>query len=1085
MLDVPNYRLNDINVFNFRNYEWNEEKIIETITEMLQCAEDYNLRIKSISIKNKDQKDISEIKRTKSKILDIDLVYTTTEGTEDISLTYEIPWLINNHFYVSGNHKIGVYQLFDKPVIVRPDMVKIRTNIQSFMVELKSNMRRKYNYELSLFGKKLEFARLLIAYFGVTGIKDKFHLNENNEYIGEDQLPESQVKLIEDISKILNDLSIDKTKVLEQIFPKRTDQKIIEDLQLISKIDIFNSRYFKTDNIVEELLYYIDHEVIDDSDYNNKRIRFTEQMIYVHLTKDFYNLINIIRKNRKFKFSINSKVILSNINVSNIVQFDNSLNPLSELSMLLRTSLSGPGGFEKQNVPQSLRELHPSMIHLLDPADTADRDGCGTTQYLVPNVKINDDGTIENHNDKCLNSVAVSCVPFLEHDDATRLQMASSQQRHAIMLKKFDYPMIQSGIEGMYTDYTSFIFRAKRDGKIIYLDNEIICVKYDNKICEAFHIGYRKLYISTVDFYHVYFNIGDSVKSGDIIAESNYLKNGRITLGKNCLTCIMPWYGYNYEDGIIVSEKIVNEDYFTSVHYKDLVLELSPTKVLLNLNDDYTDYKPLPEIGQKLNKGDIYAKIKSIDLDTFDDVLFEPVTEEIIPEDCIIANIKIFANKWNKDFPQYEEFLKTFISNQKKKRSDLIDKLSNNLTKDELDRLIDTLEIDQTEKNNYKFKGDSIDGIRIELTIIYERKITIGDKIGNRHGNKGIISKIVPEDQMPRMPDGRPADIIINPLGITSRMNVGQIFESHLTMSLMNLKSNIIKMYEDKKDQTEIYEYIIGYVKLIDKTDDQNYTNQILKLLDKTSIDNFIKIIDNFFLIQPPFFSINRKDLDDIMNYTNTPFEYECFDPVSNSYIQNTINFGYIYWMKLNHIAQDKISYRGIGPYSIKTAQPLGGKSRKGGQRLGEMEIWAIIGHGAEKNLNEFISVKSDSIKLRNKYISEEMCNSDILLDAEDDVVPQSLRLLQTNLKSIGLDYELNEGEQPNIIDVSDDVDEPTPTQNLRRILGEDSDGETVEISSDLQFEIGGGNWGSKIKYDPEILSDMNDEKKKDDEDDE
>jgi len=1085
MINVPSYKLEGINVFNFRNWEWNEETIIENISKMLVCGEQYGLRVKGLSIKNKEEKDTSEIKKTKCKVLDISLTYTSgEEGSEpeDVDLSYDLPWLINNHFYIGGNWKVCIYQLFDKPVIQRANMIKIRTNIQSIIVEQKINSRKKHNFEISLFSKKFAFSRLIIAYLGVANTRARFNINENNEYTG-GTLTDSLDLLTKDIISILADQTIDKTRLLESIFTRKVDSKIIEDILLITKIDIFSKKYFHTDNIIEEFLYIIEHGSEDDSDYNNKRIRFVEQIIYVHLCKDFYNLINSIRKNRKLKFSINSKAILSSINVSNIVQFDNSLNPLSELAMLSRTSLAGPGGFEKANVPQSLREIHPSMIYLIDPSDTSDREGCGTIQYLVPNVELADLSETDpeqvrrrsffSRNKKNINSVAVSFVPFLEHDDATRLQMASSQQRHAIMLKKFDNALIQTGIEGMYSDQTSFIFKAKKNGKVIYLNDDIIAVQYENKVYEAFHIGYKKLYISTIDFYKVYYNVGDSFSKGDVIAESNYMKNARITLGRNILTCVTPWYGYNYEDGIIISQKLVDENYFTSVHYIDLVLELGSNKVLLNLNNDYTNYNPLPEIGQTLRKGEVFAKIKAVDIGGFDDVLFEPVSEECAPEDCKIVDIKIFANKWNKNFPQYDQFVQELVKKQKSKKSDIIKKLSNHLTKDELDKLIDTLEINQTEKNNFKIKGEYIDGLRIEVTAIYERKVTVGDKIGNRHGNKGIVSKIVPIDQMPILPDGRRAEIVLNPLGIISRMNVGQVYEAHLAMSFMDLKKNIGTMYKSAAP-AEIYKYVLDYIKIIDKTENQNYYKQMSEIFEKLPIEHFINGLDNFFLIQPPFESITHKELDEAMKYTNTPYEYEVFDPISNQKIQNTVMCGYMYFMKLNHIAQDKISYRGVGPYSAKTSQPLGGKSRKGGQRLGEMEIWAVIGHGAEKNLGEFISVKSDSIKLRNKFISEMMCNSDLLLDSDDDEVPQSLRLLQTNLKSIGLNYELFETNAKFVAEPEDEDSTEKAIQNLKRLLVEENaknqeDSKALDLAS-LGLQLGPSFGDKKITFDESIL---------------
>ena len=273
MLRVPAYELQNINVYNFRNHEWNEETIIDNINKMLVCGEDYGLRIKSVVIKNKEEKETSEVKRTKSKILDISLAYTNEEGTEDVDLSYDLPWLLQNHFFISGNWKVCVYQLFDKPVIKRPGIIKIRTNIQSIMLEKKTGTRRKFSYEISLFGKKFAFAKLLIAYLGIEQTKARFTLNENNEYTGP-VINEDIDLLIKDITAVLNDVSLDKARLLETYFPRKVDAKIIEDVLLITKIDIFSKKYFNTDNVIEEFLFTIQNDISDDSNYANKRIRF-------------------------------------------------------------------------------------------------------------------------------------------------------------------------------------------------------------------------------------------------------------------------------------------------------------------------------------------------------------------------------------------------------------------------------------------------------------------------------------------------------------------------------------------------------------------------------------------------------------------------------------------------------------------------------------------------------------------------------------------------------------------------------------------------------------------------------------------
>ena len=1031
MLKVPSYNLPEVNVFNFRHYEWNESKIIETLGKMLECLPEYNMRVTNISIEDKENRNPNEIRRTIQKVLKIGIVYHSPEKDEDFpaDLEYDIPWLENNHFLIGGNYKVCVYQLYDKPTIVTKNIIKIRTNIHSFMITHKDTIRRMYNYEASIFGQKFPFAKLVIALHGVTGCKEKFCLNDEFEPIPDsvfESYNDDMKELRSDIMKLLKDDGINKDAIMKSHFPKMSDQQIVDNIKLTTKIDIFSRRYMVTDNVIDEFIHVIQNGSYDDDNYQNKRLRFIEQMIYCYICKDIYNILTSIKKNRRFRFTNNSKVILSNANVSSIVQYDTSLNPLSELAMLSRTSLSGPGGFQKANVPLHLREIHPSMLHLLDPSDTGDRDGCGTTQYVVPSATFDEYGALSTTNGDAdpINSVNTSQVPFCEHDDTVRLQMSSSQQRHAVMLEKFDLPLVQSGTEGMYTDYTSFLKRAEDDGVVIYKDNDVLVVKYNNGEFKTFHVGFRKLYISILDFYHVYYNVGDTFKKGDILAESNYLNNGKITLGKNLNTCITPWYGYNYEDAIVISESARKNKVFASVHYGELIIEIPENKVLLNLNDDIENYVAIPPVGTKIKKGETVARVKAIDTEKFTDVVFEPVSEVHSDEDGEIIDIKIYANKWNRSFEQYNKFIVDFVKAQNDYKRKLESDLSQYLSREQVDSVLNTLEINKSEKNNYKIKGDCVDGIRIEITYRYERNLQLGDKLANRHGNKGTISRFVPDELMPvNTEDGTRADIVINPLGIVSRMNIGQVYECHLSQAVINLKKMSFNMLDSGKSIDDVKSFIYGFVDIIDKTPDKNYSAQLKEIFDPIQeIDVIKKAIENFYVIQPPFQSIGTDELDRAMEYTNSKYEVTCFDPVSGKNIQNKIVFGSLYFMKLNHISQDKLAARGIGPYSAKTSQPLGGKTRKGGQRLGEMEVWAVIAHGDEINLHEFTTVKSDSISLRNKYIAKCMSNDEMLDDTDDDEVPQSLRLLQTNLASLGLNFQIQENDS----DVPEQVtDEP------------------------------------------------------------
>ena len=1086
---VPDYILPKNNVFSFRQNEWNESDIIQNIKKMLFSLEKFDITVKKISFSTPDKKtDQSEIKKTISKSLKI--ILSLAGGTKLINMDYQIPWLQNNYFYISGNRKIPIYQLFDMPVIVRSDMIKIRTNIQTVQMTIVPPKREKkiaaYSCNVTLFSKKIPLVHLLMAIGGndflnniISGFKETLIPGPN------------LICLVNDITTFRSDVSIVEEKLFFKLFRGKSDVEIIENILLLTEIDIFTKQFMKTENIIYELLWAITEmdkrhagnkestELLDDCSVLNKRVRCIEYFVYHFLAKDFYNLAVALKRSKRDNFSNNSKVIMVNANSSPIVQYESPINPLDELARLTRLALTGPGGFKKDNIPPYLRDIHPSMFGKICPADTGDRENCGALQYIVPCMEINPDGTFGTSREKAVASISILHVPFMEHDDPTRLQMASSQMRHSIMLKEFDLPLVQSGIEGMYTSQSSFIFIADRDGKVIYKDTDIIIVQYNNGKCKAFNIGYKKSRLSIVDFYNTYYNteeenqkiINDNIYSligdrelsqnnqdqiikenskfiyGDvqpttftkdsIISESNFLNHGRLTIGKNLKTCIMTWHGYNYEDAIIVSESTAKK--FTSVHYLDLSFELNTDKILLNLNNT-ENYNPLPKMYDKLKCGDVYAKIKTIidNPEGHNDIVFDHCSEKICDEDCTIIDIQVFVRKRNKLIRTFDDWISTMVNKQHQKRDGLINNLKHYLTKDELEQFLLDLEIDESNKEEEKFKikGEAVDGIYFQITAIYERSLQVGDKIGNRHGNKGIISKICPDNMMPVL-EGESSDVIINPLGIISRMNVGQLFELHMGQAIMNLRKEIIQKYQAGKTRIEvisvnvksvkekekisnkiykemekdIIQYIMQFINIVDCNPNKVYVKQMENKLAKMDLDTFIENIDESYIIQPPFESVKIEQLEEALQYTNSKYEYECFLPTENMNTINNVSFGYMYFEKLNHIAKDKMAVRSIGPYASKTNQPLHGKSRKGGQRLGEMEIWSLISHDAKHNLYEVLTCKSDSIKKRNSYISDMVQNNDLLIDTDEDHVSQSIRLFQSYIKALGINYDIDERE--------------------------------------------------------------------------
>jgi DNA-directed RNA polymerase beta subunit len=989
----PNFKIyNDNNIFTFRKKDY--DNLLSVVKSIVQPVTEIDFNINEISIKNSKFSSGELLKTIKQN-----LIIKLQKGNSIIDISLSIPKLIdNNYLIINGKRKIPLFQLIDVPIITRGDLIKLRSNVATIIIT--KNINEPY-INISFLGKKVPLALVLFAYYGLDIIEKRFNL-KSFELRDEKNLMEL---LIQDLKLFYlnsegytqDDFILELGRIYSKYNAKIKGEDILYALDLIKKIDPFTSNLLIKESILEELLYALEVGYIDDSLYTNKRVRCFEYVIYSKISKIIFDLCITNRTARQPKFNTNSSQIISECNVSEIVQFDFSINPIEELTKLSRISLLGPGGFKRENIPKHLRDISQSMFGRVCPVDTPDRDNCGVLQNLIPNVKLDENNRFSNERlDHQVVSIPVSMIPFLEHDDQTRLQMASSQIRQSILLKDFDMPMIKSGCEHLYTSYTQFIKIAKKDGEVVYLDNKYLIVIYNDNEPDIFNINYRTIYIDFMDFMNINVKVGDKFKKGDILAESNYCKNGNIVFGKNLLTGIMIYYGNNYEDGIIISDRLVNKDVLTSIHFEDLSFTIPPNKILLSLEEN--KYKPLPNEFETINIGNPYAIIKKLDDDDFYSI-FNKSKELIANKNFIISNVKLYINELNQTIPEYKIWVEEKIELQKSNESNL-KKVINNIFDDDFAKTFikeNNLDI-FSYIGKYKNKKEKINGIFVEMTGIYFRKIKVGDKIANRHGNKGIISRIVPHEKMPKLKDGRHLDICINPLGIISRMNIGQVFELHLTMSLYDLKNKLKEFLDNNESQDKIKNYLLGYINIIDKTKDKWYLTQFINELPDIIDYNFI---DNLVLLQPPFESCKLEDIKKALKYTNTLFKYKLYDPLSKMDIQNDIAVGYIYFLRMVHIAEEKLSSRGIGTYSKRTLQPLKGRKYKGGQKLGEMETACMIGHDVPTNLFEFITTKSDCIDAKNKYIKNLI---DYKIDDEKiDNKPESVKLLNAYLTVLGI----------------------------------------------------------------------------------
>jgi len=985
----------DKNIFTIRQLDY--DQILPTVQEIVKPVEEIGFQINEISLKD-SRFSSGELAKTLKQTLVIKL----QKGSSEIDISIFIPKLIDgNYVYINGRRKIPLFQLFDIPIVTRGENIKLRTNVATIMVFKDKEIPR---IQISFLGKKVPLSLILLAYYGIEDVTKKYELDLSIDPSSDNLYEVLRVDLKsyceESIGYTTDDFTLELGKMYSRYNAKSKGEDILYAIDLISKVDVLTAKFMEYDSILEEICEILKTGFVDDTLFTNKRVRCFEYVIIGKISKIIFDLCFANRTSRQPKFNINSTQILSDCNVSDIVQFDFSINPIEELTKLSRISLLGPGGFKRENIPKHLRDICPTMFGRLCPVDTPDRDNCGVLQNLIPNVHL--DENLKFTDDICEDnpiSIPVSMTPFLKHDDQTRLQMASSQMRQSIMLREFETPLISSGCEGLYTKYTQFVKTAKKNGEVVHVDNDYIIVLYNDETVEIFDIRHRKIYVEHMDFMNIYVKPGDKFKAGDILAESNFCKDGNINIGRNLLTGVMVYYGNNYEDGIVISDRLVNKDILTSVHYKDLSFTLTPDKVLLSLKED--EYKPLPEELETIKAGDPYAILKKLNTDEYYSVFSEGIPLEA-QKNYIISEVNLYGNSWNEEIPEYKDWLKERLDKQQDKEKDLQKVLRKVMPKDQAMKTIKNHSLDKFSfVGKYKRKRERINGLFVEMYGVHFRRVKVGDKMANRHGNKGVISRIVPHDKMPQLPDGRHLDICINPLGIISRMNIGQLYEMHLSMGVDCLKQSMSQMLKENVVQKIIRKYLLKFIRIIDCTEDGWYFKQFFEQLPKTITEEFIQ---NLTIIQPPFQSCRLEQVEEALKFTGAKFKYKIYDPLSKIHLANQIAVGFIHFFRMVHIAEEKLAARGIGAYARRTLQPLGGRKNKGGQRCGEMETACLIGHDAPVNLHEFLTTKSDCIDLKNSYIRK-FIESNLTDDSKElDTVPESVKLLYSYLTVIGVD---------------------------------------------------------------------------------
>lgn len=566
--------------------------------------------------------------------------------------------------------------------------------------------------------------------------------------------------------------------------------------------------------------------------------------------------------------------------------------------------------------------------------------------------------------------------PFVENGDPTRSQMALQQSKQATVLIDGEYPMVMSGFEPYLKDANYAVKIAKNDGEVLYKDKHMMVIRYID---------------GTIDMIpsnpYTRFNNKIKFKKNDILMDSLVMKNGIISNGKNLLTAITPFYGWNYQDAVVISETCAKK--LTSKHDVDLEIFLEENEVLDPINGFY-----LPKINSILQPGDIIYRKRRISYTNKKEIFKEPV--EVYSDGYYkVYSIEIYPQNLNTTNRKYELIMKRVLVQLDNYRKKVYDELSKKgLSSQEIENILYIAK--KPKQTTFKLSyNKELTGTYIKIKLISEEPAIVGDKLANRHGNKGVISIIVPDDKMMKVTiNGKEEtiDLLLNPLGIISRMNISQIFELSTSLSLEIMKHQLRSMKEEERK-----DYILKVINTLDHTKNNWYTKQTEQQIRNKKIDD--KFINEFYFLAPPFEN-NIYNVYNLMNLVGAKSEYPVYDPISKQ--TRDLAVGYLYTYKLLHMVKNKYSARSIGKYMRKTMQPVKGRSQKGGQRFGEMEVWALLGYDAHENLKEFLTLKSDHPKSKHEYISAVLHNIPYELNLKEKT--ETNKLLMAYFRLLGLD---------------------------------------------------------------------------------
>lgn len=917
----------------------------------------------------------------------------------------------------------------------------------------------------------------------------------------------------------------------------------------------------------------------DDIDHlGNRRVRTVGELLENQFRMGLMRMERAIKEKMAFPEMetlmphdlVNPKPVITAVKdffaTSQLSQFMDQTNPLSEITHKRRLSALGPGGLTRERAGFEVRDVHPTHYGRICPIETPEGPNIGLISSLATYARVNEFGFIETPYRRVVNgrvtdevvyltadeeekyyiaqssiptdeegkiladlveaqkggnfyyvspdqidfvdvspkqlvSVSASLIPFLEHDDANRALMGSNMQRQAVPLIVPEAPLVGTGMESIVGRDSKVTIIAKHDGIVKSVDANRIIVQYEEnqngepvvKVDVYNLLKFKRSNQDTCINQKVIVKEGDYVRKGDVLADGPSTDRGELALGKNLFVAFMPWRGYNYEDSILISERLVKDDVLTSIHIEELECVVRDTKLgkeevtrdIPNVAEEMLkdlDESGIIRIGAKVKPGDILVgKVtpKGETQLTPEEKLLRAIfgekaadvkdTSLRVPHgiEGIVIDVKVLSRRGLEKDERSRDIEDREISNILKEQEDQmniivesakekikrvllganvhgelkdhkgkalikkgekitpelidkidIDKLRKLKVKDEeiqakIEKIIDTMDsqldlvrLYYEDKINKLKRGDELQpGVlkTIKVYIAMKRKIAVGDKLSGRHGNKGIVSVILPVEDMPFMEDGTPVDVVLNPLGVPSRMNVGQILETHLGWAAKELGKRIGKLVDDYYSNAQSAETIREYLKKI--YNDPEMSDFIDRLSEEELLDLSSRMREGVYFAVPVFEGAKEHEIKELYKLAgmNDSWQVTLYDGRTGEPFDHPVTVGYMYLLKLHHLVEDKIHARSIGPYSLVTQQPLGGKAQFGGQRLGEMEVWALEAYGAAYSLQEFLTIKSDDVAGRVKAYEAIVKGEDVLTPS----LPESFNVLVKELQSLCINVEL------------------------------------------------------------------------------